>query len=41
MRNFVILLLANYLGDYIKENEVGRPCGMQWGEERCMLGSGG
>jgi len=37
----MILLLANYLGDDVKEDEVGKSCGMHWAEERCLLGSGG
>jgi len=35
----MILLLANYLADDM-EDEVGKPCGMQWAEERCLLGYG-
>jgi len=37
----VILLLAIYLVDDVKEDEVANPCGMQSAEERCLLGSGG
>jgi len=32
IRSIKILLLANYLGDEIKEYDVGRPCGVHWGE---------
>jgi hypothetical protein len=41
IRSIMILLLVNCLVDEIKKDEVGRPCNMHWGEERCVLGSGG
>jgi hypothetical protein len=38
----MILLLASYMGDDVKEDEVGKPCGRQWAEERgALLGYGG
>jgi len=37
----MILLLASYQGDDVMEDEVGKPCGMQGAEERCLLGYGG
>jgi hypothetical protein len=29
------------LGDQIKKNEMGRACGMYWGEEMCIQDFGG
>jgi hypothetical protein len=39
--SFMIVLLASYLGDEIKENEVGSVCGIHEREEQCILGFGG